>query len=157
MIKDIAIEKEVILEDLNVRGFADLVIYTEDNKVYLYDIKSVNGWTYKMKFGKAAQANPGSGSIHQELQLATYGIYLEREHGKIDGMYILYYNKDTSVMKQIEVSNDRISDAISFWRQVKEIHNNGLPPLEKGVSPVMEWECRYCEYLSKCKKDEGDR
>ena len=157
MIKDIAIEKEIALEDLNVRGFADLVIYTEDNKVYLYDIKSINAWTYRMKFGKAAKANPGSGSIHQELQLATYGIALEREHMKIDGMYILYYNKDTSNMKQIEVHKDRISDAISFWRQQIENHKNGLPPLEEGVSPVMEWECRYCEYLSKCKKDEGDR
>ena len=29
-IKDVFIEKEMILEDLNVRGFADLVITTDD-------------------------------------------------------------------------------------------------------------------------------
>jgi len=56
-------------------------------------------------------------------------------------------------MKQIEVSNDRISDAISFWKETIDNHKNGLPMLEEKVSPVMKWECNYCEYLTKCKQD----
>ena len=105
-----------------------------------------------MKFSKKYK-DKGEASIHQELQLATYGIALEREYGKVDGMFIIYYNKNNSIMKQIEVSNDRISDAISFWKETIDNHNDGLPRLDKGISPVMEWECRYCEYLSKCNED----
>tara|TARA_R100000700_G_C3178959_1_gene155023 strand:- start:3198 stop:3683 length:486 start_codon:yes stop_codon:yes gene_type:complete len=151
-IKEVFIEKQVYLEDLNVRGFADLIITTNDDKVYLYDIKTINDWAYKMKFS-AKYKDKGEASIHQELQLATYGIFIERVYGKVDGMFILYYNKNTSTMKQIEVSNDRISDAISFWKETIDNHKDGLPSLEKGVSPVMEWECRYCEYLTKCNED----
>tara|TARA_R100000152_G_C6692520_1_gene123806 strand:- start:289 stop:774 length:486 start_codon:yes stop_codon:yes gene_type:complete len=155
-IKDIFIEKEILLEDLNVRGFADLVVTTKDDKVYLYDFKTINDWSYKMKFS-AKYKDKGEASIHQELQLATYGIALERAYGKVDGMFIIYYNKNTSIMKQIEVSNDRISDAISFWKETIDNHKEGLPNLEKGVSPVMDWECRYCEYLSKCKEDNNTK
>ena len=59
-------------------------------------------------------------------------------------------------MKQIEVSNDRISDAISFWKGTIDNHKDGLPIMEKGVTPVMKWECNYCEYLSKCNEDNNE-
>ena len=155
-IKEVFIEKEMLLEDLNVRGFADLVIITNDDKVYLYDFKTIYDWAYKLKFSKKYAPN-AEGSIHQELQLATYGIALEREYGKVDGMFIIYYNKNTSIMKQIEVSNDRISDAISFWKGTIDNHKDGLPIMEKGVTPVMKWECNYCEYLSKCNEDNNEK
>ena len=153
MIKDVLIEQQIELKDLNVRGFIDLVVVDDMDRVYVYDIKTINAWSYKMKFGR--NKNP-DGSIHQELQLATYGIWAERTYGKVDGLFLLYYNKDNSMLKHLEVSKDRISDAISYWQGIKESHKDGLPNLEKGVSPVMDWECRYCEYSSKCKKDEGE-
>lgn len=153
MIKEVLIEQKVELEDLNVRGFIDLLIIDEEDRVYLYDIKTINAWSYKMKFGKFKKEE---GSIHQELQLATYGIWAERKYGRVDGMFLLYYNKDNSMLKQVEVTNNRISDAISFWQRTNDDHKHGLPPIEENVSPVMDWECRYCEYKSKCQKDKGE-
>ncbi len=155
-IKEVLIEKDMHLEDLNVRGFADLVVLTNDDRVYLYDFKTINDWSYKMKFSKKYK-DKAEGSIHQELQLATYGIWLERVYGKVDGMYIIYYNKNTSIMKQLEVPNDRISDAISFWKETIDNHKDGLPRLQENVSPVMKWECSYCEYLTKCKEDNNKK
>ena len=153
-IKDILIEHPIDIPELNVKGFIDIVVIMESGEVYVYDIKTVGSWSWRYKFGRKKESNP---SIHQELQLATYGIALEREYGKVDGMFIIYYNKNTSIMKQIEVSNDRISDAISFWKGTIDNHKDGLPIMEKGVTPVMKWECNYCEYLSKCNEDNNEK
>ena len=62
------VEGEVAIDELNVRGFYDVV--AKDEKVYLYDIKTCSGWAWQMKFGRKKQVNP---SIHYELQLGTYG------------------------------------------------------------------------------------
>ena len=52
MIKNVYIEEPIFLEDLKVRGFADLIIELDDGRVYLYDIKTINAWSYMMKFGR---------------------------------------------------------------------------------------------------------
>ena len=85
-------EKEFISDTLQVRGFADSVII-KDGKVYVYDIKTINAWAYKMKFGRNVKEK---GSIHQELQVATYGVLAEQEYGSIDGLFLIYYNKHKS-------------------------------------------------------------
>ena len=41
-------ENEVIVEDLNVRGFYDLVAKCDD-EVYLYDLKTMGSWPWKSK------------------------------------------------------------------------------------------------------------
>lgn len=142
-------EKEFISETLQVRGFADTVII-EDGKVYVYDIKTINAWAYKMRFGRSVKKK---GSIHQELQVATYGVMAEQEYGSIDGIFLIYYNKDNSHIKILEVDRDKMLTAIGFWNSIKDEHKNGLPQLKKGVSPAMDWECRYCSYKTQCDKD----
>jgi CRISPR/Cas system-associated exonuclease Cas4 (RecB family) len=151
IIKEVLVEKEIQIDDLNVRGYLDLAIVTDDKEVHLFDIKTINDWSYKMKFGR--KADP-SGSIHQELQLATYGLALEDMYPdhKIK-MYLLFYNKNTSMIKYLEVTEDRIMSSYSFWKRTLAEHKNGLPDLKKGVSPVMDWECRYCQYKQQCEGD----
>ena len=47
MIKNVYVEEPIFLEDLKVRGFADLIIELDDGRVYLYDIKTIiNPKTY---------------------------------------------------------------------------------------------------------------
>ena len=142
-------EKEFISETLQVRGFSDTVII-EDGKVYVYEIKTINAWAYKMRFGRSVKKK---GSIHQELQVATYGVLAEQEYGSIDGIFLIYYNKDNSHIKVLEVDRDKMLTAIAYWNSIKVEHKHGLPALKKGVSPAMDWECKYCSYKTQCDKD----
>ena len=99
-IKEVLVEDLMVNEELRVRGFIDLVVIDDEDRVFLYDIKSINAWSYRMKFGRNKESE---GSIHQELQVATYGLQLMKKYGRLDGMYLIYYNKDTSMIKQLEV------------------------------------------------------
>ena len=138
-------EGEIRIEALNVRGFFDLV--SEDDEVYLYDFKTCGGYAWKMKFGRKPAFNP---SIHYELQLGTYGYAIKEQFGRLDGMYLYYYNKDTSMMRCVSVPLTYLSRAYLFWKNVNDEHKQGLPPFRKGVSPVQDWQCNYCQFLDHC-------
>ena len=66
---------------------------------------------------------------------------------------ILYYNKDTSVIKEVDIDMSRLLTAESYWKEIVKEHSLGLPNLRPNVSPVMEWECRYCMYKTRCDND----
>ena len=144
------VEGEVKIEELNVRGFYDIV--AKDNRsleqpVYLYDIKTSGGWAWKMKFGRNKQLNP---SIHYELQLGTYGYAIKEMFGRLDGMYLYYYNKDTSDMRAVSVPLTYVSRAYLYWKNINDEHKQGLPNFRVGVSPVQKWQCNYCQFRSHC-------
>ena len=138
-------EQEITIDELNVRGFYDIV--SEGEEVYLYDLKTCGGYSWKLKFGRKPAFNP---SIHYELQLGTYGYAVKQKFGRLDGMFLYYYNKDTSMMRAVSVPLTYISRAYLFWRNVKDEHKQGLPPFRKGVSPVQDWQCNYCQFLNHC-------
>ena len=151
-IDKVYIEKELISDTLGVRGYADVIIRDTDNLHHVYDIKTINAWSYKMKFGwKYKDENP---SIHQELQVATYGLMVEETMGKLGSLYLLYYNKDSSMIKQVVINKDMLLSAYSYWKSIRKGHERGLPVLGKGISPTYDWECNYCNYKTQCKKDE---
>jgi len=144
------VEGEVKIKELNVRGFYDIVAKqkeSDNKKVYLYDLKTCGGWSWKMKFGRTKQFNP---SIHYELQLGTYGYAIKEMFGQLDGMYLYYYNKDNSDMRAIEVPLTYISRAYLFWKNINDEHKQGLPDFRVGVSPVQKWQCNYCQFRSHC-------
>ena len=88
--------------------------------------------------------------INYYLQLATYAYWYERESGKeLSKMSLLYYNKDTSEMHEIEVDKNYIHQAQSYWLSVKE-KVNYEPDIQLGVSPREKWECNYCNYYQHC-------
>ena len=143
-------EGEVKIKDLNVRGFYDIV--AKDNTsleqpVYLYDIKTCGSWAWKIKFGRKKQFNP---SIHYELQLGTYGYAIKEMFGRLDGMYLYYYNKDSSDMRAGEVPLTYVSRAYLFWKNINDEHKQGLPEFRTGVSPVQKWQCNYCQFKDHC-------
>ena len=144
------IEKEIVLPELNVRGFYDLVCVSDkDGSVYLIDFKTIGAYPWSRKFGyKHKDMNP---PMYQEIQLATYGLYIQKEFGRLDGMYLYYYNKDNSKMRPVEVPMNMLKRAENFWRNVNEEHKKGLPPFREGVSPVQDWNCSYCRFVDHCK------
>jgi len=144
------VENEIFLPELNVRGFYDLVCVSDnDGSVYLIDFKTMANFSWSRKFGwKNPDTNP---SIHQEIQLATYGLFIEKEFGRLDGMFLYFYNKDNSKMRPVEVPLTMLRRAKNFWINVNEEHKKGLPSFREGVSPVQDWMCRYCRFLDHCK------
>ena len=148
---DFVIEEEITIEELNVRGFYDLLHFqkgiNDDRGVVLYDIKTAADYSFKKLFG-IGQSNR---MTHQELQLGTYGYAVKEKYGRLDGMHIMYYNKNTSVIKYMEVPLSYTNTAYMFWANIKKEHSKGLPNFKDGVSPVMKWECNYCNYLNHCK------
>jgi len=151
-IKQIKMEEEIILEEFGVRGFYDLVIEMETGEVYLYDIKTIGSYGYKLKFGRNPRTNDQD---YQEMQLGTYGLAIKEEFGRLDGMFLFYYNKDSSMMKQKIVPMTYLMKATRYWKQLNAKMNGGMPPIQDGISPVMDWECNYCNWKDTCFS--GDR
>ena len=146
-IKNMIMEHPVDIPTMNVKGFVDIVVELESGEVYVYDIKTIGSWSWRFKFGRKKENKP---SIHQELQLGSYGYAIKEEFGRCDGLFLLYYNKDNSDVRQMEVELDFIDQSYNFWTRVQDLHKNGLPKLQDGEAPVMDWECRYCQYKDLC-------
>ena len=147
-IKQILVEHPIDIPNLNVKGLADIIVELESGEVYVYDIKTIGSWSWRFKFGRKQESKP---SIHQELQLGTYGFGVREEFGRCDGLFLLYYNKDNSDVRQLEVDLDFIDQSYNYWTRVQDLHKiQGLPYLQDGESPVMSWECKYCQYKDLC-------
>ena len=142
------LEDEITIDELNVRGFYDMVAEMPNSGVYLYDLKSTASYSWKMKFGRNKGNNEAS--RHYELQLGTYGLAVKENFGRLDGMFLLFYNKDNSQMKQVEIPLSYMSRAFLFWKNINDEHKMGIPTFRKGVSPVQAWQCRYCQFLDHC-------
>ena len=143
------VEGMIELDYLNVRGHYDLVAICKDESghVYLYDFKSIASYGWKLKFGKEPSTNQ---SKMHELQLATYGLGVKKKYGRLDGMYLTYYCKDTSVVKSVNVPLTWLGMAENYWFSIKEEHKKGLPGFGLGTSPVYEWCCNYCQFKNHC-------
>ena len=166
----ILIEKEIYLDELNVRGFIDLALLDRNT---LYDIKTCNSWKWTKMFGRAGTGLP---DMHQQLQLATYGLWAKEEYELDDiNLVLVYYNKNTSAIKEVELmSNEIMAEAELYWNQIVDLTEpvdegtEGIdfttdmphigkvnfikPKVELGIAPVMKWECdeKYCQYFDVC-------
>ena len=149
--KEFIIEGEIVIEELSVRGFFDVVLKNSLSGITLYDIKTAASYSFTKVF------NPKESYTmkHHELQLGTYGYAIKEKYGRLDGMYLLYYNKNTSVMKYQQIPLMMVNAAYMFWVNINKQHASGLPGFEDGVSPVMNWECNYCNYFDHCKPPTG--
>lgn len=146
----IFIEKELFIEEWGVRGFIDLVLI---NDGVLYDIKSCNSWKWKTMFGKKYYDENSSSNYN--LQTATYGYWYKKEFDEnLKAMKLLYYNKDNSQMREVDVPMESIKEAERYWLSVVESVKNSdsIPPLSVGTSPAYSWECneKYCIYYDAC-------
>jgi len=65
-------------------------------------------------------------------------------------MWLYFYNKDNSRMREVNVPLDMLRRAEIFWDNVNHEHKNGLPMFREGISPVENWNCKYCQYYTHC-------
>ena len=151
-------EYQVEIPYLRVKGHVDMILFVEheqQNYILIVDIKTIATFGYKMKFGRKPEPTP---SMHHELQLSTYALAVEKEFGQKGNMYLVYYCKDDSRIKVIKIKRDMLDQAIKYWEDVNKNLDkwiaNGLDPLEEGISPIMKWECSYCQFKTKCEVDE---
>jgi predicted RecB family nuclease len=160
--RTILIEEKIKIEELDVVGTFDAGELIDDNtqatsEFNLYDYKTAAAYKWTTKFGLKKNRKPNS-DLNYKLQLGTYalGIRNKYEPDRIN-MYLVWYNKNTSQMREQIVSPEWIDKAFEYWTEVfemKEDMGKGfedelIPEITYGV-PVQDWECRYCQYYSIC-------
>jgi len=137
-------------EDMNVRGFIDILII--DSIIEVDDIKTISSYQYRKKFGRKENRDKVQ-SDKYELQVGTYAVAMQKKLGReVNSMNIIYYKKDDSTIKIVPVSHDYKEKALEYWDNVgkeckKEIDE--LVPGDYGI-PFESWECKFCQYASKC-------
>ncbi len=167
-IKHIYVEEEYILPEYNVMGHVDLAIETID-EFHVYEFKTVNSYKWKMMFGRDRDKNP---SVNYEVQLAVNTLGLQKklwkdspEKPKPAFMHMLYYKKDDSSVKIVDIPDFYLQRATDYWHDVnqyvKEVKKNPeLLTLEPGKQlgvPVSSWECneKYCVFHNICFNNGG--
>tara|TARA_Y100000310_G_scaffold329677_1_gene399965 strand:- start:565 stop:1335 length:771 start_codon:yes stop_codon:yes gene_type:complete len=158
-------EHDIKLSDLKVIGRADLVIFNiESGHLRVYDYKTAASYKWRLKFGlkKNRDKNP---SKQYELQLGTYALGIRKELEKrVDvkdtELRIVWYNKDTSAMKEEIIDTNFMVLAEAYWEDLNEAVDDiksvdELIPYETYGVPMMDWECRYCAFNEKCKPTKG--
>ena len=144
---DVFSEDEIKLPDFNVIGTYD-VGELKDGEFTLWDLKTAAAYKWSKKFGRKPEK---SSDTNYKLQLGTYalGVNLKYEISKIN-MYLLWYNKNTSQMREQLISPEWIEKALEYWAELNDILEDSgekfeedlIPEIWSGV-PFQNWECRY--------------
>jgi CRISPR/Cas system-associated exonuclease Cas4 (RecB family) len=145
-------ELEIELKDLNVRGYLDIVVL-DKQEADLKDVKTAAAFAWKRKFGRIQNRDLNQ-SEKYELQLGTYGLGLEETKGlQVVNMDLVYYKKDDSGIKFVNISDDYKKKAKEYWEEVSTVCkrdiNNIIPGEDVGI-PFESWECNYCQYKKVC-------
>ena len=169
--RSIHIEEKIKIEQLEVTGTFDAGEMIDDkvnNANYkefnLYDLKTAAAYKWTTKFGRKQNRMPNA-DLNYKLQLGTYALGIRRKYepDRIN-MYLVWYNKNTSQMREQLVSSEWIDKALEYWIEVhemkedmgKEFEDELVPMISYGV-PMQDWECRYCQYYSICPSTLADK
>lgn len=152
---EVTTEEGVMIDDFGVRGYYDICcIDHEAQLIETYDVKSIKAYQWKLKFGqvKNKDQNP---AVLNELQLATYTIAKLKENlGYTAKMYLIFYKKDDSSIKTIQVNPSYLHSALMYWKEFKEFRSeNKIEDIQPGITfnvPVYKWECSYCSFTKHC-------
>ena len=167
--KSIHIEEKIKLEQLEVsRTFdagemiTDKINDTEEFN--LYDLKTAAAYKWTTKFGRK-QNRVANSDLNYKLQLGTYALGVRHKYSpdRIN-MYLLWYNKNTSQMREQLVSPEWIDKALEYWIEIHEMKEDMgksfedelVPQVSYGV-PMQDWECRYCQFYSICPSTLADK
>lgn len=149
--KDILSEFKIEIPELNVQGFLDKAVIDKTKTIFLYDLKTTASYAYSKRFGKNKKDKSG----FQEMQLATYGMGLERLYPNYRiKTYILWLVPDSGRTKVEEIDYAKYKKmAYIYWLDAKKFtsmnHDNLVPGETFGV-PFESWECSYCSYSHIC-------
>ena len=136
-----AMQKQVVIETDDFKGFADIV--SEDE---VMDVKSINSkafwWMDKDTYDITVEKR------HNILQVIFYAKELNKPKARL-----VFIEKDTLSIKEygffVSKWIDDLVKEISILR--KYWTDNKLPDAE----PQAGWECRYCSFAEKCKQAGG--
>jgi len=159
-IDGIIIEHEINIPEYNVRGFFDIADI-KTLPVQLIDIKTTAAYKWQKMFGRDYNRDKNPFNSY-ELQIATYAIGLSKEMD-IDPYddvrcAIVYYKKDNSDIKWIDISSHYIDLAMDYWEEVnswkeevtKENINEVFIPGRSLNVPTQQWQCNYCDFAKHC-------
>jgi len=158
-IENMYIEDKISIPSLNLEGSYDIGVSTSDNDFYLWDIKTAAAYKWTTMFGRKANRVAGS-SDNYKLQLGTYALGIEHKYApnKVH-MYLLWYNKNTSMMREQIIAPEWVTKAYEYWADVNDIlaqygknfeDSEVLMPGISPGSPFADWECKYCQYSRIC-------
>jgi len=147
-------EYAVLIKELNVMGSADIVLLDSEGTASVLDIKTTHSYKWKMMFGRNKDKNP---SRMYELQLGTYALGVcNQENINPDSisLYLVYYKKDDSSMKYVDVNPVWMDNAAEYWVTLNEtlslVKEEADLPRDTLNVPIENWECRYCQFESIC-------
>ena len=156
-------EYKINIKHLNVTGTLDAGEYieSEKNNIYeVYDLKTTAAYKWSTMFGIKKNRQPLFEYDKYRMQLATYAIGVQEEKPiDIINMFLVFYNKNTSMMREVKVYADEwIDKAQTYWEELNEIDINiGPENFEKELKPGFQfgvpfedWECSYCPYETIC-------
>jgi len=154
-------EDKIKLESLNVVGtydYGELSSYNDsgEDRFSIYDLKTVAAYKWSKKFGRKPEA---TGDVKYKMQIGTYALGVENKYepDKIS-MYLVWYNKNTSQIREQVISPEWIDKAAEYWTELNEILDDlGEEHFEEELKPEWttgvpfeNWECRYCQYSDIC-------
>jgi|TARA_Y100000310_G_scaffold329525_1_gene399564 hypothetical protein len=159
---DIYIEEKVKIPELNVTGtfdYGEFKTSREGKSTFnLYDLKTAAAYKWSTMFGNKENRKINSANNYK-LQLATYALAVkERFDPDYLAMYLVFYNKNTSMMRERLVMNPWMDKALEYWVDLntwlddvgeKYFEEELIPELTEGV-PFENWECGYCSYSEIC-------
>jgi len=125
-----------------VHGRADLIVSTkEENELRVIDIKTISSYGFK------ALQNGTDLKEEHLLQVQFYMHYFDINKGSV-----LYINKDTQEMLEVEVERDdkKVLEMIERLKKLKEQFENGS---NAPVPDRTNWKynkCKYCVYRTIC-------
>jgi CRISPR/Cas system-associated exonuclease Cas4 (RecB family) len=165
------IEHRIKIPEYNVLGHLDFAVFTKSsNRIVVYDYKTSASYKWRLKFGRI-QNRDKNPSFNYEMQLSTYLLGMEQEldcQPEDKEMSIIWYNKDTSRMREERIRLSYVDMAHNYWQELNEIRddiksNNDAELTdyenvnqtlsrhrEMGV-PFQDWECKYCPYEHICR------
>ena len=147
-------EYQIVIESLNIMGSADIVLLDSEGTASVLDIKTTHSYKWKMMFGRNKEKSP---SRMYELQLGTYALGIcDQENINPDdiSLYLVYYKKDDSSMKYVDVNPVWMDNAAEYWVTLNEtlslVKEEADLPRDTLNVPIENWECRYCQFESIC-------
>ena len=146
---DLFMEKRIEIPELNLVGHLDLAIFDKKTKeLKVWDIKTCASYKWRMMFGRNAK---DGGSSNYKLQLGTYAGALAQElNADSVEMALLWYNKDTSAMREQPIDNSWINKAMEYWEELNDFLDKPVEAKDLRVGsygvPMENWECKYCNY-----------
>ena len=158
--KDIYIEQKIHIKDLEVSGTFDageMITINGRKEFTLYDLKTAAAYKWTTKFGRK-QNRVADSDLNYKLQLGTYALGVKEKYNPDQiYMYLIWYNKNTSQMREQLVYEEWINKALEYWEEVHEIKEDLGKSFERELEPMMtygvpmqDWECSYCQFESIC-------